>query len=377
MDKITFFHCADLHLDTPFKTLASKAGLPALRRNEILKALERLIDKAKTEKPNYLFIAGDLFEHEYTGLRTVSAVNNLFASIPETNIIMIAGNHDPEASNSHYKTHKWNSNVYFIGGDVKSIHFEDTNTEIFGLGWISGTGQAASLETMDINIGRINVLLFHGDIDLQIGTRDYNSISSHLLKSKGFNYVAAGHNHKRKTGEGGGIFYNPGSLDPLGFDEPGTHGFFSGTIFKDSPPSVEFHKNNLTLYETIEFDISDYDDNQQIIDAISPFLKEENHLYKLVLTGNKPIDYSPDTSIIENAFSELLLFIKVRDKSSVSISIEELSVIKGLKGAFAQQVMNKMDDASADDKLLLEKALYYGIEAIENMKIERAGGEDL
>lgn len=377
MDKITFFHCADLHLDTPFKTLASKAGLPALRRNEILKALERLIDKAKTEKPNYLFIAGDLFEHEYTGLRTVSAVNNLFASIPETNIIMIAGNHDPEASNSHYKTHKWNSNVYFIGGDVKSIHFEDTNTEIFGLGWISGTGQAASLETMDINIGRINVLLFHGDIDLQIGTRDYNSISSHLLKSKGFNYVAAGHNHKRKTGEGGGIFYNPGSLDPLGFDEPGTHGFFSGTIFKDSPPSVEFHKNNLTLYETIKFDISEYDDNQQIIDAISPFLKEENHLYKLVLTGNKPIDYSPDTSIIENAFSELLLFIKVRDKSSVSISIEELSVIKGLKGAFAQQVMNKMDDASADDKLLLEKALYYGIEAIENMKIERAGGEDL
>lgn len=377
MDKITFFHCADLHLDTPFKTLASKAGLPALRRNEILKALERLIDKAKTEKPNYLFIAGDLFEHEYTGLRTVSAVNNLFASIPETNIIMIAGNHDPEASNSHYKTHKWNSNVYFIGGDVKSIHFEDTNTEIFGLGWISGTGQAASLETMDINIERINILLFHGDVDLQIGTRDYNSISSHLLKSKGFNYVAAGHNHKRKTGEGGGIFYNPGSLDPLGFDEPGTHGFFSGTIFKDSPPSVEFHKNNLTLYETIEFDISEYDDNQQIIDAISPFLKEENHLYKLVLTGNKPIDYSPDTSIIENAFSELLLFIKVRDKSSVSISIEELSVIKGLKGAFAQQVMNKMDDASADDKLLLEKALYYGIEAIENMKIERAGGEDL
>ncbi len=377
MDKITFFHCADLHLDTPFKTLASKPGLPVQRRNEILKALERLIKKAKTEKPNYLFIAGDLFEHEYTGLRTVSAVNGLFASIPETNVIMIAGNHDPEAANSHYKTYKWNSNVYFIGGDVKSIYFEDTNTEVFGLGWISGTGQAAGLEIMDISNERINVLLFHGDIDLQIGSRDYNSISSNLLKSKGFNYVASGHNHKRKTGECDGIFYNPGSLEPLGFDEPGNHGFFFGTIFKNSLPSVDFHKNNLTIYETIEFDISDFDNNQQVIDAIAPLLQAKTHLYKIVLTGSKPLDYSPDNSIIENAFLESSLFVKVRDKSSISISIEELSVIKGLKGAFAQQILEKMDDSSDDDKVLLEKALYYGIEAIENMKIERAGGEDL
>ena len=116
---------------------------------------------------------------------------------------------------------------------------------------------------------------------------------------------------------------------------------------------------------------------QQVIGAIAPLLKAKNHLYKIVLTGSKPLDYSPDNSIIENALSESSLFIKVRDKSFVSISIEELSVIKGLKGAFAQQILEKMNDSSGDDKVLLEKALYYGIEAIENMKIERAGGEDL
>lgn len=377
MDKITFFHCADLHLDTPFKTLASKPGLPAQRRNEILKSLSRLIEKAKTEKPHYLFIAGDLFEHEYTGLRTVSTVNGLFASIPETKVIMIAGNHDPEAANSHYRTYKWSSNVFFLGGDKNNIYFEDTDTEVFGLGFISGTGQAANLEGMDINEERINILLFHGDVDLQIGNRDYNSISSHLLKSKGFDYVAAGHNHKKKTGEGGGIFYNPGSLEPLGFDEPDVHGFFSGTITKDSSPNVRFRENSIIKYTTIEIDISDFYNNQQIIDSILPLLEPDNHLYKIVLTGTKAIDFSPDTAIIENAFSDKTLYTKARDKSSVSISIEELSVMKGLKGAFAQQILEKMHDASEHDKLLLEKALYYGIEAIENMKIERAGGEDL
>jgi len=377
MDKITFFHCADLHLDTPFKSLASKPGLPALRRKAIFNSLAGLAEKAKAEKPDYLFIPGDLFEHEYTGLKTISAVNGLFASIPDTRVILIAGNHDPEASNSHYKTYKWNSNVFFIGGDKDSIYFEDNNTEIFGLGWVSGTGQAARLETMDVQENRISVLMFHGDVDLQIGSRDYNSISSHLLKSKGFNYVAAGHNHKKKTGEGDGIFYNPGSLEPLGFDEPGSHGFFLGTIYKDSLPAVEFWENSETKYETLEIDISDIDNNQQIVDTVKPLLKPKDYLYKIVLTGSKPLDYSPDTSILENDFSELSLFTKVRDKSSIAIPIETLSVMKGLKGIFTRQILEKIELAEEEDKTLLEKALYYGIEAIDNGKIERAGGEEL
>ncbi len=377
MDKITFFHCADLHLDTPFRALASRPGLPIIRRKEIYNNLARLIEKVKIEKPDFLFIPGDLFEHEYTGLRTVAAVNGLFASIPETKVIMIAGNHDPEAANSHYKTYKWSDNVTFIGGNKDSVCFEDLNTEIFGLGWISGTGQAIKLETMELDKEKINILLFHGDVDLQIGNNDYNSISSHLLKSKGFNYVAAGHNHKRKTGEGGGIFYNPGSLEPLGFDEPGSHGFFSGTIHKNSLPDVKFNVNTKTQYETLEFDIGQFESDRQVIDEITPSLKPGGTLYKIVLTGNKPLEYNPDTDHIEKDLLEITLFTKVRDESSVSVSIEDLSIMKGLKGIFARNIIEQMKSADDDDKIMLEKALYYGIEAIDNGKIERAGGEDL
>lgn len=377
MDKITFFHCADLHLDTPFKTLAAKPGLPVLRRNEIFNNLTRLVEKAKKEKPDFLLIAGDLFEHEYSGPRTAFAVNELFLTIPDTRVVMISGNHDPEAANSHYKTNKWGTNVTFIGGGNHSIYFEDKNTEIFGLGWISGTGQASLLDEMDVSNDRLNILMFHGDVDLQIGDRDYNSISSQLLISKGFDYVAAGHNHKRKTGECGGVFYNPGSLEPLGFDEPGTHGFFSGSIQKGMAPQVEFRKNSTVFYETIEFDISSFDNNEKINETIASMLEPENILYKIVLIGSKSLDFSPDTSLMEESFSNSTLFAKVQDKSTVSVSIDELSVMKGLKGIFTRQILAQMEISDEEDKELLEKALYYGIDAIENGKIQRAGGEEL
>ena len=377
MDKITFFHCADLHLDTPFTTLASKTGLPSQRRKNIFSSLARLIENVKNAKPDFLFIAGDLFEHEYTGLRTISAVNSLFASIPDTRIILISGNHDPEAANSFYKTYTWHNNVYFINGETESVFFEDKNIEIFGLGWGPGYGQNAKLETMSINKEHINILLFHGDIDIQIGTRDYNSVSAHRLQAIGFDYIAAGHNHKRKDGECGGIFDNPGSLEPLGFDEPGIHGYFTGHIKKGESSSVSFVENSVNEYITIELDVSDFESDTHTLTALKPMLNTENTFYKVVLTGNKKLDYNPDISFLESELSPITQFVKVADNSRIAITLDELSRMKGLKGIFSRHLMEQMEAADDEEKIILEKALYYGIEAIDNGKIERAGGEEL
>ena len=49
----------------------------------------------------------------------------------------------------------------------------------------------------------------------------YNSISTTMLKQKGFNYVALGHIHKNNIEKNSDIIY-PGSTISLGFDEAGT-----------------------------------------------------------------------------------------------------------------------------------------------------------
>ena len=58
-----FIHVADIHLDMPFKALGY---LGEKRRLEQIENLKKLIDLIKLESIEYLFIAGDLYEHEST-----------------------------------------------------------------------------------------------------------------------------------------------------------------------------------------------------------------------------------------------------------------------------------------------------------------------
>lgn len=374
MSDIRFYHCADVHLDTPFSTLLSKPGLSQLRRQSILDAFSNLIEKARIQKPDFIFIAGDLFEHEYSGLKTVSTINDLFKTVPEVDIVMIAGNHDPEASNSPYKNFKWNSNVYFIGDEEKSIVFQDKNTEVFGLGWSPGINGEQRVNSMEINPNRINILLFHGDVDLDINGSGYNTISSDFLVSKDFDYVAAGHNHKTRT-YGNGLIYNPGSLEALGFDEPGEHGYFDVRLSKGLRADVSFIKASSIEYRTENVDISELESDDEVINYIKSIMSKKEHLYKIVLTGRKSIEYTPNISIINEQLKDYALFTKVYDQSDVELDIDNLKIMKGLKGTFVEIMMEKIKNACDEERKMLEKALYYGIEAIENKNIELSGGD--
>lgn len=375
MKDITFFHCADVHLDTPFTSLSGKPGLPGIRRRGLLDAFSRMIVSLRKQQPDLLFIAGDLFENDYSRADSISTVNALFATIPETKVIMISGNHDPEAANSFYNSYGWNNNVYFLGKKQSSIVFNDINTVIYGIGWSAGHGHSDSLNSIFPDPDKFNILLFHGDIDLQIGTRNYNALSSALLATKGFDYIAAGHNHKKRIYEN--IIFNPGSLDPLGFDEPGKHGYFVGMLSKSTGISVDFVENSGIEYSTLEFDITGIESDSSIIERLKAKTSNNSVLYKILLKGYKSLQYSPDTLIISDALNEFTMFSKIRDESTIRVPLEELTLLKGLKGEFARNVIDRLEQANDEDKPLLMKALYYGIEAIDKGNIEKAGGIEL
>ena len=69
-----FIHMADMHFDAPFARLSSKGKLGDKRRLEQRAAFSKMIEYIKKEEISFLFISGDLYEHEYVRKSTIEFI---------------------------------------------------------------------------------------------------------------------------------------------------------------------------------------------------------------------------------------------------------------------------------------------------------------
>ena len=124
-----FVHIADTHFDMPFRVLSDRANLGEIRRLDQRKAFKKMIEYIKQNEIPYLFIAGDLYDHNYIRESTIEYINNLFKEIPQTKIFITPGNHDPYLKNSYYETYKWNTNVRIFKQQIEKV-YKEHNREI-------------------------------------------------------------------------------------------------------------------------------------------------------------------------------------------------------------------------------------------------------
>ena len=69
-----FVHIADMHFDAPFTSLNAVENLGEKRRLEQRNAFRKIIDFVLKNDVEYLFIAGDLYEHEYVRKSTIDFI---------------------------------------------------------------------------------------------------------------------------------------------------------------------------------------------------------------------------------------------------------------------------------------------------------------
>ena len=128
-----FVHIADMHFDSPFVNLSDKDILGNLRRLQQRKVFKKVIDYIKESDIEYLFISGDLYEHKYVKQSTIEYINNLFKEIPNTEIFISPGNHDPYIKNSYYNNFAWSENVKIFEAKIERVEKENIN--IYGYGF--------------------------------------------------------------------------------------------------------------------------------------------------------------------------------------------------------------------------------------------------
>ena len=358
-----FVHIADMHFDSPFVNLSEKDIMGDLRRLEQRKVFKKIIEYIKENNIKYFFISGDLYEHKYIKQSTIEYINKLFEEIPETNIYIAPGNHDPYTKNSYYNKYNWSKNVKIFGPKVEKIETQDVN--IYGYGFDDFYCSDSGVENIEIEQNeKSNILIIHGNIDgSTIEDMQYNSMSKKMLEEKGFDYVALGHIHKKdyNTEENQKIVY-PGSTISLGFDELGEHGMIVGDVEKNKL-EIQFVKLDDKQFTKRELNVDNIYSKEELIEKINELEIEENNYVEIILIGNRNFEinkYDLIKYILNNNI------IKIKDNTKIAYDLEKLENENTLKGLFIKEMNKKIKNAETEEeKEIIEKSIEIGLASLE------------
>lgn len=352
-----FVHIADMHFDIPFTNL-SKKGLSDERRLEQRKILKKIIEYIKQNQIEYLFICGDLYEQEYIKASTIEYINNLFCQIPETQIYITPGNHDPYIKNSYYNQYNWSQNVYIFNQNLQKI--SNGNINIYGYGFNNFYMKSNNINKIEeLEKEKINILLTHADLDGANQEEQYNPIAKKELKQLNFDYVALGHIHKPSYQEENNqnIIYS-GSTIAMGFDEIGKHGMIVGEITNNKKLKIEFIQIDEKEFVEKNIQIDEILSKEELIEKINQIELENNKYYKIILQGKR--NFEINSYEIEKNINNKI--IKIKDETKLKIALDQIAKQNNLKGIFVKNMLKKIELAKEEEKEQIIKAIEIGLE---------------
>ena len=186
-----FIHTGDFHYgmnpdsDKPWSRERAQA---------VKDALSTVVKDAKADGTDLLLIAGDLF-HRQPLVRELKEVSYLFSTIPETRVVIIAGNHDRIRESSAVLSFPWPGNVsYLTSESLTSVRLKELNTEVYGFSYHAREITEPLLAGVRVpEDGLIHILLCHG------GDPKHLPLDVNELTESGFSYCALGHIHRPKV----------------------------------------------------------------------------------------------------------------------------------------------------------------------------------
>ncbi len=368
--KATFLHTADIHLGVKINNKNFSLREREKRRIELWDTFEKIINIAKEECINYLFIAGDMINQDYCNFKDVKRIISLFEKIKNTNIIITCGNNDPYTITSLYEFVEWPSNVFFFKNTdkVEKFDFEKDNICIYSLscGENNYENKIEQIYNIKADNSKVNILLLHADATDD--KKDGLHIDSNIIKYK-FNYCAMGHIHDNLSIEPNVMY--PGTPEPYEFSDNKDnyrHGVIKGEIDLDYL-HTEFLpiSNRKFVYKEVIIE-KDYDFNQilDLIKATENKIDIMKDFVKIKLVGTVSNDVSIEE--IKNEAKQFFYYIEFEDEYTYEKSVVE-SVGK-LRGNIIENYIVQFENTDKSDKIS-EKAFELGLQLLKSEEVGR------
>lgn len=351
---IRFIHLADVHLGA-----VPDRGCPwsREREEEIWETFRRVIVTIRKSPVDLLFIAGDLF-HRQPLISELREINDLFATISQTRIFLMAGDNDYMKEDSFYRTFKWNENVSLFDEESRTcIEIPDKNIYVYGLSYEHKEIHEALYDDWKKSDKRgFHVLMAHG------GDEEHIPMDFRKMAEGGFDYVALGHRCQQQAPLKDWMLYS-GALEPIDRNDLGEHGYIEGT-YDEGKVRTRFVPFASRSYQNLLLTVREGSTQHTLEEMLRNEIMKRGgkNIYRVIIQGTR----SPGSLLLAERLKSMGNIVEVLDESRPAYDLEKLH--EQYRGTLIGDYIEQFPD-NGRRPVVQDKALYHGLQALLNASV--------
>ncbi|WP_284278458.1 metallophosphoesterase family protein [Mesorhizobium huakuii] len=298
-----FVHTADIHLDSPLRSLAMRnPALAELVGDASRQAFISIVDLCLAERVDALVVAGDLYDGDQTSMKTARFLASQMTRLHQAGVrvFKIRGNHDALSRIS--KQLMFPETVTIFSGRSQSVLQTAGGLDVMfhGLSFASPKAPDSLLPKYSApSEGAVNVGIMHTSLAGSPGHDVYAPCSVADLHSHGFDYWALGHIHVRQVHPGASTVVMPGLPQGRDINEAGEKSVTLVTIRDDRTIEIEERLTSIAQFERVNVDLTGTVEWSEVVgrvrsalEDIRAFVRSRHVVVRLGLTGASPLSWA-------------------------------------------------------------------------------------
>ncbi len=297
-----FVHAADIHLDSPLRSLALRNPLLGeLVGTATRRAFEATVDLCLEEKVDALILAGDLYDGEQTSMKTARFLATQLKKLQDAGVrtFVIRGNHD--ALSKITKELVLPDTAKIFGARAEAIEVTGADggpaVTIHGISFAQPHAPDSLLPRYRPPVeGSVNIGLMHTSLGDTKPHSPYAPCKATDLQASGFRYWALGHIHARGVTEGACTIVMPGMPQGRDIGESGPKSVALVTVGDDASITVEERRTCVAQFERVQVDVGGVSEWRDLVRRIADELGRardevgaEHLIARVALRGTTPL----------------------------------------------------------------------------------------
>lgn len=290
-----FLHTADIHLDSPLRSLALRdSEIADMIGNATRQAFQRTIDLCLEEQVDALLIAGDLYDGDLKSMKTAIFFGAQIRRLADAGIraFIVRGNHDAESRITKQLSLPPAAHVF--SGRAESVEIEGKGVVVHGISFANPAAPESLLPKFKApKAGFFNIGMLHTSLAGAEGHDTYAPCSVKDLFDHGFDYWALGHIHKRQVAaEGRRRAVMPGIPQGRHIGESGAKSVTLVTLEDDGDVTLEERQVAVATFALVPVDLGGLQEWAEVLRSMETALRRaradtaaEHLVARVVLSG--------------------------------------------------------------------------------------------